>query len=302
MSVAAATAASAPQRRRARAQRVSACAPEPDTSGLYASTRSPRLLSRSRRQLLQLAPCALCCALQLPAVGSGWSYGGGAVDWSESATCSLGRAQSPLNLLLAEAAEVTGAAPLLFHYASKTVTVRDTGHGLQATYEQSDSAPTLSLGDRTLRLLQWHFHTPSEHALEGRRLEMEAHLVHSDAVSGALTVLAVLLRADSAAAAAPNPALAVVLAGASAAGPPGGVNPITLLPPPGQRGYYQYTGSLTTPPCTEAVSWVVMDTPQSVPPIQVIAFQRLVGNGGSLALNARPLQQRNGRQVTHASV
>jgi len=257
-------------------------------------------VSRSRRQLLQLAPCALCWALQLPAAGSGWSYGGGAVDWSESSTtCSLGSAQSPLNLLPAEAAEVS-AAPLLFRYASKPVTVRDTGHGLQATYEQSDSAPTLSLGDRTLRLLQWHFHTPSEHALEGRRLEMEAHLVHGDAISGALTVLAVLLRADSAAA--PNPALAAVLAGASAAGPPGGVNPITLLPPPGQRSYYRYTGSLTTPPCTEAVSWVVMDTPRGVPPNLVIAFQRLVGDGGSLALNARPLQQRNGRQVTHVSV
>ena len=210
-----------------------------------------------RRGLLQLATCACCARLQLPASAAEWSYGSavpsGVNGWpAVSKTCAAGSSQSPVDL---RAGDVVAqeTRPLAFSYAPSKVTVSNPHGGAQVGFAQGQ-APTVVLGERKLELLQFHFHTPSEHALEGSRLAMEAHLVHRDAETGKLAVLGVLMRADVAAS--PNACLAAALRygpqnDADVVDAPVLVNPAALLP--SARTFLEYRGSLTTPPCSEEV-------------------------------------------------
>ena len=208
-----------------------------------------------RRGLLQLATCA-CCTRLLPASAAEWSYGAavpsGVGGWpAVSKTCAAGSAQSPVDLRVGDvAAQETRA--LTFAYAPRAVTVSNPHGGAQVNFAPAQ-APTVLLGERKLELVQFHFHTPSEHALDGNRLAMEAHLVHRDAETGKLAVLGVLMRAD--AGALPNTALAAALRygprGDTVVDAPVQVNPAALLP--AARTFLEYRGSLTTPPCSEEV-------------------------------------------------
>ena len=210
-----------------------------------------------RRGLLQLATCACCAQLQFPASGAEWSYGSavpsGVNGWpAVSKTCATGSSQSPVDL---RAGDVVAqeTRPLAFSYAPSKVTVSNPHGGAQVGFAQAQ-APTVVLGDRTLELMQFHFHTPSEHALEGSRLAMEAHLVHRDAETGKLAVIGVLMRAD--AGASPNACLAAALrygpqSSTEVVDAPVLVNPAALLP--SARTFLEYRGSLTTPPCSEEV-------------------------------------------------
>ena len=127
-------------------------------------------------------------------------------------------------------------------------------------------------------------------------------VVHSTE-AGQLIVVATLLRAT--AKAKDNKALDFALRSVPAAegnvvAGVGLVQPDHLLPPPPRRSaYYAYEGSLTTPPCSESVSWIVMDAPAAVSAAQVLDFQRILGERRTLELNARPLQPANGRIVRH---
>lgn len=277
--------------------------------------------SVGRRGLLQLATCA-CCMRLLPAAAAEWSYGdavpSGVVGWpAASKTCAAGSAQSPVDLRVADVvAQETRA--LTFNYAPRAVTVSNPhGGGAQVGFAPTN-APTVMLGERKLELLQFHFHTPSEHALDGNRraraaahaappltppfrLAMEAHLVHRDVETGTLAVLGVLMRADGSAS--PNACLTAALRygpSDSATSVPALVNPAALLP--SARTFLEYHGSLTTPPCSEEVTWVVFETPIAVQPSQVVAYQTFIGqHEHSLSLNARPLQPLNGRPVKRVS-
>ena len=223
-------------------------------AGARAQSEPPNV---PRRGLLQLATCACCAQLQLPAFGAEWSYGSavpsGVNGWpAVSKTCAAGSSQSPVDLRVGDVvAEET--RPLSFSYAPSKVTVSNPHGGAQVSFAQAQ-APTVVLGDRKLELLQFHFHTPSEHALEGSRLAMEAHLVHRDADTGKLAVLGVLMRA--AADEAPNACLAAALrygpqSDTEVVDVPVLVNPAALLP--AARTFLEYRGSLTTPPCSEEV-------------------------------------------------
>ncbi len=149
----------------------------------------------------------------------------------------------------------------------------------------------LRLGNDEYKLLQFHFHSHSEHNIEGKYYPMEVHLVHKNEKTGALAVLGVLFRAG-----AEHEALAKLIdAGLpESAGKHGGkleLHPGELLPTGG--GYYTYHGSLTTPPCSEIVTWFVFDTPVEASQDQINHFAPLLHD------DYRPLNDLNGRIIKH---
>jgi carbonic anhydrase len=137
-------------------------------------------------------------------------------------------------------------------------------------------------------LVQFHFHRPSEERINGKGYEMVMHLVHKDG-EGRLAVLALLLERGK-----PQPAIQTVwnnlpLEKGDVAAPSIVLDPNDLLPQ--RRDYFTYMGSITEPPCTENVLWLVMKEPVQASPAQMALFSRLY------PLNARPIQPASGRMI-----
>ena len=176
-------------------------------------------------------------------------------------------------------------APLDFKYAKSGAEVVNNGHTIQVNLAD---AGTLNLDGSAYKLLQFHFHTPSEEKINGRAYPMVAHLVHKND-DGKLAVVAVLLTQGKANAAL-NPVFANLpkTEGAKKA-LDSGLDVAELLP--AERGYYKFVGSLTTPPCSEGVRWQVLKTPVQVSAAQIASFRKLY------KMNARPVQPLNDRKV-----
>jgi carbonic anhydrase len=238
----------------------------------------------------------LCLACQAATVGVaaaqshpefGYSGSNGPSHWGGMSehwfACSGGVNQSPVELNGFIEADLP---ELHFNYTVSGREVTNTGHAIQVN---SGPGSTLSMDGRTFRLLQFHFHAPSEHHLEGRDFPMEAHFVHQDQ-TGALAVVAVLFEHGPA-----NDLMGLILA--SLPGGPGQrrllgspVPPAGLLPV--DRDHFRYNGSLTTPPCSEGVRWLVMKRPVTVTPAQVHTLSEALGfanNRPTQPVNARPL-------------
>ncbi len=198
-------------------------------------------------------------------------------------TCSLGRTQSPINIVGAQPADLP---QLKVDYESAPLNIIDNGHTVQVTYPLGS---TLKVGDKVYTLLQFHFHTPSEEHVEGRSFPLVAHLVHSDA-EGHLAVLAILFTAGPA-----NPLIDALWRNIPAEkGKAQEIRSVSIdaadLLPAG-RGYITYEGSLTTPPCSEGVSWYVLKTHPTISPAQLAEFRKLYPG------NARLIQPTNGREI-----
>lgn len=213
----------------------------------------------------------------------GWSYGGdlGPTHWGELSTeyqiCGRGQHQSPIDLDMVQAR----AGAVGFHYRPIEVNLLNNGRTIQQT---GDEHCTLTLDNQVYQLLQFHFHTPSEHLHKGRHYPMELHLVHRHPASGALAVVGIWVTPGG-----PQPELAAMgnylpPQPGKTSRAPRPINPANLLPL--DRRLVRYSGSLTTPPCSEGVTWLVMATPLEASVQQIEAFHRLLGN------NARPLQLR----------
>ncbi|WP_164519701.1 carbonic anhydrase [Nocardioides ferulae] len=218
-----------------------------------------------------------------------WDYADPAA-WGELdpayAACASGRAQSPVDLTGTE--PVTLPDPAL-DYPASAVEVLDNGHTYQVT-PMADGAATMRFEGRTWQLLQWHVHTPSEHLVDGEPAAAEIHLVHQEA-GGDLAVLGVLVE-EGAASAAVQPVLDAL---PTAEGDTSSVtDPVRLRGLlPRALGTVRYAGSLTTPPCTEGVRWLVATEPVTWSAQQVAAVtDRFAGN-------ARPAQPGNGRSLEH---
>ncbi len=191
---------------------------------------------------------------------------------------ALGREQSPIDLAGADCRELPG---IVFDYAPRPVSVRRDGRNIRFDCQ---SGIGVVVGGRRFDLQQFHFHHPSEHTVEGARFPLELHLVHA-AAGGALAVVGVFFAEGCEA----NRALARVFHGLPEAPVGGSVDVAALLP--ARRTTWRYRGSLTTPPFTEGVSWLVMTEPVPVSREQVEAFRRIVPG------NARPVQPLHGRQA-----
>ena len=217
-----------------------------------------------------------------------WSYEGvGAPDnWSrispEYALCGTGKRQSPIDIRDGIRVDLE---PIQFDYRPARFKVIDNGHTVQVTLPGG----SISLLGKSYQLIQFHFHRPSEEMVDGKAFDMVVHMVHR-ADDGKFAVVAVLLENG-----AENPFVQTVWnnlpleKGAEVAPPSLTLDPAQLLPE--SRNYYTYMGSLTTPPCSEDVLWLVLKQPQQISPEQQAIFARLYRN------NARPVQPGSGRLI-----
>lgn len=222
-----------------------------------------------------------------------WSYSGptGPEFWgdldSEFKACSNGKEQSPIALEPNEIGEEKWSMDL--NYAKTEFSIENNGHTIQANVVEKKGQPSnqLTLGDSSYELVQFHFHSPSEHTLAGESYEMEVHLVHKDEQDN-LAVLGVLMEEGE-----KNKTLKDMWKWmpTSVGTSPKTVklNPSELVPT--DLSTFQYDGSLTTPPCSEGVKWSVSDSSISLSSEQLQAFQHLYPN------NYRPIQDLGDREV-----
>ncbi|MEX8518702.1 MAG: carbonic anhydrase [Leptothrix sp. (in: b-proteobacteria)] len=221
-----------------------------------------------------------------------WSYGGetGPAAWAELkpsfATCATGQRQSPIDI---RGGLKVDLEPIKFDYRPTGFNVIDNGHTVQANLGLGNS---IEVNGRRYELLQFHFHRPSEERINGRQYEMVVHLVHKDP-EGRLAVVAVLLEQGRA-----HPIVQVVwnslpLEKNEELTAPAPLDPSLLLPE--DRRYYTYMGSLTTPPCSEGVLWLVLKQPVSLSPDQLALFARLY------PMNARPTQRASDRLIKESN-
>lgn len=235
-----------------------------------------------------LLACSLLLCPVVFAAAPHWEYSGeaGPAHWAkltpEFGQCA-GSNQSPVDLSGLVEAKL---APLVLHYKAGGNTVVNNGHTVQVGYAPGS---TLQLDGTRFELKQFHFHAPSENLIEGKSYPLEGHLVHvSD--KGEIAVVAVMFEAGKA-----NSALAAAWSAL-----PAKVGEIQALKTPlvaeqllpENRDYYRFSGSLTTPPCSEGVRWLVMKQPVEVSQAQIDAFKAVVHHP-----NNRPVQPLNGRVV-----
>jgi len=218
-----------------------------------------------------------------------WDYEGkeGPKQWgnldSSYAACSMGHTQSPIDIKDARKADLP---TLKFDYHAVPLNIIDNGHTIQVNYAPGS---TLTVGENIYTLKQFHFHHPSEEQVDGKNLRLVAHLVHADA-DGHLAVVAVLFELRSA-----NPLIETLWTNIPSEKekpldiPSVSIQVHDLLP--NKRDYFTYAGSLTTPPCSEGVSWFVLKSYATVSPQQVAAFAKIY------PMNARPIQPTNGREI-----
>jgi carbonic anhydrase len=253
-----------------------------------------------RREFLRMATwgCACCLAAgRLGAAAPGPSGSGGHAHWSYAGNtgpehwgtlqpdfkvCELGLEQTPIDLRASVKGE-PGAVAL--DYKPQPLRIVNSGHTIQVN---TDPGCVCSIGATRYELLQFHFHHPSEHLLAGKPFDMECHFVHRSS-AGALAVVGVFIKAG-----ARNAAFAPVFdAMPRSQGPEvrasATVDPAAMLPREG--GYFRYMGSLTTPPCSEGLTWTVFRQPVEASSEQIRQFAALFPN------NARPVQRTNRRFV-----
>ncbi len=216
-------------------------------------------------------PLALAACSAMPAHAQHWGYDGheGPQHWQELdpdwAVCSAGQQQSPINLTHAIAAQP--GAPLIDWVEETAGVVVDNGHTVQVSVE---NAGGVTLGDIEYTLLQFHFHAASEHTINGRQSPVEVHFVHQSA-AGDLAVIGVMIERGDA-----LPTLDSIWAAtpADSEASPGIAARVHLHDfLPAGRDAFHYQGSLTTPPCSEIVSWTVFTAPVTATPQQIETFE-----------------------------
>jgi carbonic anhydrase len=221
-----------------------------------------------------------------------WSYDGsaGPESWArlnrEFAKCSSGQRQSPIDIRGGIKVDLD---PVQFDYKPVAFGVVDNGHTVQVNLGQGNA---IEVQGRRYELVQFHFHRPSEERIDGRQFDMVAHLVHKDP-EGRLAVVAVLLDRGSAHAVVQQVWNNLPLEKGEQLDARTPIDLSALLP--ADRRYYTYMGSLTTPPCSEGVLWMVMQQPVTISQSQINIFAKLY------PMNARPIQSAAGRLIKQSN-
>lgn len=218
-----------------------------------------------------------------------WDYGDdlGPSHWGdlkpEYATCKNGRYQSPIDIHDTKRAALP---PIRFEYKPSPLHIIDNGHTVMVNYGPGSF---ISVGDKKYELKQFHFHRPGEEKIHGKSFDMSLHLVHADD-DGKLAVVAVLLQRGE-----DSPFVhelwnylpkeknkEELLDNVQ-------IDVSQIVPP--DRGYYSFSGSLTTPPCSEDVTWYVLKHPAMISAEEIERFSQLYRD------NARPTGPLNDRVV-----
>ena len=253
-------------------------------------------LGTKTRALLCLAAFNICILALTTVLAADihWGYSGdqGPANWGalspDYALCADGSAQSPIDI--ADASEV-GLVDIQFQYGESANNIFNNGHTIQVNI---DAGSHIIYNGIRYELLQFHFHAPSEHTIAGEAAPMEIHFVHQDPNSGNLAVVGVLLVEGED----ENSAYAPVIDNLPAdVGEPTATGDAIALDAmlPGQRGYYTYQGSLTTPPCSEIVRWLLLDAGVALSAEQIAAYTAIYAG------NARPTLARGLRDLLHTS-
>jgi carbonic anhydrase len=255
------------------------------------STPAPKL-QLARAAIKEEAPSATkfdAHALAMAHKEIHWGYegAGGPAHWGKLnpawKTCDTGERQSPIDIRDDIRVDLE---PIQFNYVPTYFRILNNGHTVKISVGQGSRMTVMG---RSFDLVQFHFHRPSEERIEGRAFDMVAHLVHKD-LDGRLAVVAVLIERGQA------HDLVQTLwnnlpleQGHDYAPPQVSIDPGALLPQ--DPSYYTYMGSLTTPPCSEDVLWMVMKQPIQLSDEQIAIFARLYPN------NARPVQPDHDRLI-----
>lgn len=220
--------------------------------------------------------------------------------------CSTGQAQSPINITKKFAKSDSG---LSFNYHPAALNIIEDGsadlmigqqfivskeRSVQLNFPANEPSQTITFNGQAYKLVDIHFHSPSEHMLAGKAYPLEAHLVHQGE-NGEILVVSVFFRGGSS-----NALLDAVLHHLPAKTnmlstlPHVIINPTNLLPE--SKSFYSFDGSLTTPPCTEGLHWVVLQTPVEAAPSQMMLLRKAMGG-----VNARPVQPLMNRLVSNTT-
>lgn len=223
-----------------------------------------------------------------------WDYEGerGPEHWGEliheNCKCKTGDRQSPIGISVTEKTKLDD---IIFHYYPTPLRIINDGHTIQVNYGRGSS---ILVGHKKYDLIQFHFHTPSEHVIHGKHYDMEAHLVHSGA-HGEIAIVAVFMEKGK-----ENNFIKTlwnnfpkdqgkehVIANIK-------INAQQLLPK-NTNAYYNYRGSLTTPPCSEIVNWLILKMPIEVSKAEVNKFTSI------FKCDARPIQHQHGHIVKESN-
>lgn len=258
-------------------------------------------MTMNRRMLIRGVLACACCAGAGIARASDkpssagspahWSYegSGGPEKWGELQpdfkVCQLGVEQTPIDLGNGIRGEV---GSIEYDYKPLPLRMVNNGHTIQVN---ADAGSACVIGQTRYELLQFHFHHPSEHLLAGKGFDLECHFVHKSS-AGALAVTGVFIRSG-----AENAALKSFFESMPAKEGPeqrsaGSIDIAAILPK--TEGFFRYMGSLTTPPCSEGLTWTVHKLPVEASTEQIRRFAALFPN------NARPIQKRNRRFLIDA--
>jgi carbonic anhydrase len=260
-----------------------------------AAVRAKKTADARRRQEEQAAVAAAALAItaaNAPKRGTAWSYEGelGPANWSKIndgwAKCGTGNRQSPIDLR--DGIKVN-LEHIGFDYHPSSFNEVNNGHTIQV---EVGGGNFITVGNQTYELQQFHFHRPSEEKINGKGTEMVMHMVHKSA-EGKIAIVAVLLERGQ-----PHNLMQTIwdnlpLEKNEVVAPSIVIDPSDALPE--KRDYFTYMGSLSEPPCTEGVLWMVFKQPRQASPAQMALFSRLY------PLNARPVQSTAGRMIKESN-
>jgi len=256
-----------------------------------AAARAKKVADARRRQDEQAAAAAAAIAAA-PKHGTVWSYEGetGPANWSKInvdwGKCGTGNRQSPIDIR--DGIKVN-LEQIGFDYHPSSFSEVNNGHTISVTVGGGNF---ITVGNQTYELQEFHFHRPSEERVNGKGTEMVIHMVHRSA-EGKVAIVAVLLERGQ-----PHRLMQTVwdnlpLEKFETVSPSVVLDPLDALPE--KREYFTYMGSLSEPPCTEGVLWLVFKQPRQASPAQMALFSRLY------PLNARPVQSTGGRMIKESN-
>ncbi|MBD3823425.1 MAG: carbonic anhydrase family protein [Epsilonproteobacteria bacterium] len=247
-----------------------------------------------KSNLLVSSLCALALSTSLYAGhGAHWGYTGheGPEHWGDLAEaysmCKMGKSQSPINITKEVSVSTKDLDAIKFGYTTGSVDVINNGHTIQVNIANGSS---ITVDGKTYALKQFHFHTPSENNIEGKSFPLEAHFVHA-AEDGSLAVVGLMFEEGK-----ENEVLKSVWE--KMPHKADGKAPLALSAEtlnkllPTAKDYYLFNGSLTTPPCSEGVKWMVLKNYSHISKAQVEEFLHVMHHH-----NNRPIQPVNARKV-----